>query len=551
MDIDDFLDIYVKNKQTIDKHLKKYYMYVKSEPNAYDELKTIVRHGRQCVQRGGYDASLLAGIGISTIGLSLSSLLMTIIVGVGLHIAFNKQKCSVFYPLVSHDKPISFSDLVYIFFPKELIYDDANEKHEIANIELNEVIKNVTEMSGSVDAGVINIIYWLDNLDMIISKIDPESTVGQVSMRTLQTILGSLATVAGVGIPLDTVVNLIFTIKDAIAFAIKLLNLLSYILKLLNKMCPSERNELTYYIYDILNINFKTGPIGVKCQYDYIKKQYVSHEKFNFMLCKMLSVIYSKFASFMSNAIASSIPYNFGVLSHTLYATLQSGTAKGAVLNMIINKTVKTYNKIPSNMKLILQLPNGIGDFIKCSFDPYMFKLIYDNLDDAIKKSVKSVSSFVPFGFNPVGFAINATFGMTQKMTNIASKAIIGSTPKDIIMSGILSLFGLSLAEVLSSPIPPYCSHLTTQKKKRTKQVIQSDTSETQPTERNKLSKTIIKYGSLLGFLIHKLLALSFLLLYVFKSCPIGTKLDEIYNEIMNKDCIEAEKTANDIGTQK
>lgn len=543
MEVDNFISIYNNNKKVIDKNLQKYYLYIKSDPDTYNQFKDIVRSGRKSLsQKGGYSTEILAGLGATTLGISSSSLIFTIIVGVGLYLVFSKKTCLPEYPLVSHDEPITFQKLLYVFLPPDFIPKDELEKppSKIMNKDLSKALENLMNVTDGVDDQVVRIISILDKLDSIISVIDPESTLGQVAMRTLQTALGAIATVAGVGIPLDIIVNLVFTIKDAIAFVIKILNLVSYIFKILKQICPAEREILMFYIYDILNINFETGPIGVKCQYEYIKQKYPTHETLDLILCKLFAVVYMKFTAFLSNAISTSIPYNFGLVSHAIYLILKSGAAKNAAFNIITKKTIKFYNKVPPFMKKTIQSPTGLGDMIRCTFDPYIFKLIHENLEGAIKRSIRKAG---PLGINPAGFAMVAAFNVAQGITNIASKAITGKTPKDMIMSGLLSLFGLSLDDVLASPMPSYCKGLIKQKKKLKDilfRTVPEDFDETVGTldmDRPQLFRILIKYGGLFGFLIHKLLAFSFLLLFVFKGCPIGTKLDKKYDDIMNKEC--------------
>lgn len=544
MEIDKFILIYNKNKNLIDKNIQKYYLYVRSDPDTYNQFKDIVRSGRKNLsQKGGYSTELLAGIGATTLGISSSSLLFTIIVGVGLYMVFSRKTCSPEYPLVSHDEPITFQKLLYIFLPPDFIPKDELEKppSKIMNKDLGKALENLMSTTDGANDQVVRVISILDKLDAVISVIDPESTFGQVGLRTLQTALGAIATIAGVGIPLDIIVNLIFTIKDAIAFVIKILNLISYIFKVLNQICPAEREVLMYYIYDILNINFETGPIGVKCQYDYIKQKYPTHEKLNLILCKLFAVVYMKFTSFLSNAISTSIPYNFGLVSHAIYLILKSGAAKNAAFSIITKKTMKFYNKVPPFMKKTIQSPTGLGNLIRCIFDPYIFKIIHENLEGAIRKGIRKAGKM---GLDPTrGIASVAIFNVALGVTNLASKIVTGKTPKDMIMMGLLSMFGLSLDDVLASPIPTYCKGLIKQKKKIKELLLRTipedfdETTGTLDMDRPQLFRVLIKYGGLFGFLIHKLLAFSFLLLFIFKGCPIGTKLDKKYDELMNKEC--------------
>jgi len=544
MNANDYIDVYNKNKTSIDKHKKKYYMYVKSNPYLFEQFKTITRNNRLLIQTGGLSTGAIAGISVGVIGASSSCLLLTIIISGALYWLYSGAGCKPDYPLVSHEKQIEFIDLLNLIIPINKIPESelSNEKQTINNSEIKNVMKDVFGSLDNVDTRVYQIMNVVDGLNKMISVIDPESKLGKTAIKTLQTALGALGTVITVGLPADMLVNLVFAIKSAIALVIKFLGVFSLAITIMKQLCPEEKEVFIYYVYDILNINFEDGPLGVKCQYDYIKKKYAPlTPKLNFLLCKLFSVVYLKFASFFGDAISMMIPYNFGLISHAIYVLLTTEKGKSMAMGSIIKRVIGYYNKIPTQMKKIIQSKTGFEDLIKCIYNPYMFKIIHDNFDKAIDKSVEKFLNQsmmgIPTGLIPSSASMKV-YKFGRKITNFASKTVTGHTPKDLLLIPIFSMFGVSLEDLSHIQQPPECiQFFGKQKNKNQNKNISEPTQETNATlqdDDKQIYKMFVKFSGLFGFFIHKLMALSFLLLYTTQECPIGDKLDKQYNNIIS-----------------
>lgn len=497
MNFDKIIQIYDNNKDKIDRKTCLYYNYVKSNPSLYHTFKRVCKKIKQ-----QYEINQQGGSVVVVGGITLASISMVSLIGVAAFLLYRmfKNKCATSYPMYPKDQDVTFKDLLYIFvtpelFPKSLTHD----KNTSVN-KFNPFMQFMQEI-GSYDKEIENMLLGLSVIEDAVNVIDPKSPIGKTLMKLVQTLVGATAAVATGGMGGDMIVGLIFTIKNAIAFLMRILSMVKYLMLFIPKLCSDEATDFLHYVYDILNINFSGGPIGVKCQYEYIKSQYPQQKTLQLLFCKVFSQLYMSFTEFFGTMIASFIPDNANLVGIAITTILQSNITKNVAINLIIKQILKYYNKIPPNLRIILENPDLMYALINCVFSMNSIQLIFDAMD-----------SLPMLAFNP---ALKISSKIAKKITK---KILLGKNAKQADQCKLENIIKSKThidATEDTQPLPPQ----------------KQPPSKTEDNYITTLMEIIKKYSKLIAFILNKLLALSFVILYVTKDCPMGTSLDEAVDE--------------------
>ena len=123
-----------------------------------------------------------------------------------------------------------------------------------------------------------------------------------------------------------------------------------------------ENNDATRFIYDIFNINFTSGPFGVKCWIQYILNEYGYNSPVYGYICNFFNRILDKLANFIGNAIGSMIPDSAGIPGLLIPIIINNLREKS--VRVVEKKLKKYYKKIPKRYKALIQNPKSFKQFL-------------------------------------------------------------------------------------------------------------------------------------------------------------------------------------------
>ena len=242
----------------------------------------------------------------------------------------HRKHCHPEYPLIDVDTTPTPEDLLLKILPKSFI----------------------SEYSGSDDI-LTNIYDKLKKIYIPFSFLN-EDTVGKKILVETGKILSSIgADIVTFGEGGDVIISLLFTIKNIIEVLMQVVKSLSELL---------DDADALRFIYDILNINFTEGPVGVKCWIKYILDEYGSDSESYDLICSFFDSILDKLAAFIGNTVGTMIPDSAGLPG--LLIPIIVAKARSGALKYVEKKVDHYYNKIPRRYHILIRNPKAFKKFL-------------------------------------------------------------------------------------------------------------------------------------------------------------------------------------------
>lgn len=392
-------DIYKKNK-CIKKSYPKYldeinknkilkYQYHKFK-NRIEKIffpNELNIQNKKVIQKGGLDSNFMY------LGLSSSSLLIFLMVGaflIYMYSAKNKKKCLPEYPLVNQNEIIDPINIISKISPR------------LGNQQTIDDLINLSQSFDSYRGYLMNIV-------------------------ELGLSAGAMIGTGGLGG--DIIVKVLFSIFDIIDF-------LNFIIETIYQI---NDPYLLVIFSDILNIDFRDGPHGVKCWVEYIMYVYGDNMQAINSLCTFYDKIRDKIANYIGKIIGSFIPnsprFIAGIIAQQI---IKIGQSK------LFRFVEKKYENINSSFKLYLQNPEHLTVLIQNILENMkIYTINFPEKFPFIIESIIKSSSNISARFNPNVF--------TRAAVNISSNLVGRIAGKSL--STVSRITGIKNIEQLGVPI--------------------------------------------------------------------------------------------------
>lgn len=277
----------------------------------------------------------------------------------------------------------------------------------------------------------------------VIQQIDfTNSNIANLLQKAIQTIGGTIATVLSMGGGGDMIVNSAFTIKHAITLLAKVITTIDEISKTM--MTDNEiDDDAIRLVMDLLNMDFKDGPNGIKCWVEQIIRKY-NTENSRLFVCELVRKVYPNMVAFISNLIGSSVPDIGIVVIHAVEKAMMTNFGKGMVMKGVIRNVRRQYNKIPQKFRKIIANPPLMSELIRKRLEPLLnylngeksnkktsksfFRLPHNVLADYAKSAVSTITSTVaetfisPDQFNKFIELVNVSVENSEYIAYIINK---------------------------------------------------------------------------------------------------------------------------------
>ncbi len=185
-------------------------------------------------------------------------------------------------------------------------------------------------------------------------KFNHKSTFNKLLGKTLKNLIVALKITAGTssvilseGSGADVIVAIVFAVIDSGSF-------LNDLKKSINDI--SHEGNVYMYLKDILDINFKNGPDGVRKQTKNILKKMVQNKDINeiIIINDLLKTIYESITVVFGDWISSFIPDSGSVIGVTISEMISSPNEK------TYYKLLYLYNMLPDKTKKLFENPDDI-----------------------------------------------------------------------------------------------------------------------------------------------------------------------------------------------
>lgn len=368
--------------------------------------------------------------------------------------------------------------------------------------------------SSVVGSGAYTSIVWIANA---LSRITPDSTGGKTIEMMIQSIVATLATIASLGAGGDMIVNLLFTIKKGIFFVATIIRTIDNIVGTMT--IPEEQLQETLnlgrdidgnsdqeivdvpaqidpnsklFIANLLSVDFRDGPKGVECWVKQIFKKYNNIDT-SLFVCEALRPIYPALASFIANIIGGMIPDVGVVVINSIQLAMSTKKGQNMGIKIILKLIRKFYKQIPKGVRKMLQ-------------DPILMDETITNLFTSLQDGLHDI-----FGHYEQERAKG------EAIVDAVEDAVAGQMESEIEQdgSGLFRVLSAPARKVISTTgtvgkyAVKYGSKMVGLDKVIAKQLVKFDA----------IVEIVIKYSKLLSYMISKLLAFSFTMLYVFQRC--------------------------------
>lgn len=322
----------------------------------------------------------------------------------------------------------------------------------------------------------------------IVKIFSPSTDLGRMLETAIQALVATGAAVLSLGMGGDMIVNAIFTVKKGVFFAIDIIQFIDYILGTMTIQVEEIRDQTEFqqemqkiqniqldpdairFIADLFNINFNDGPDGVKCWVDAIYKKY-EMEGTNIFLCQALMPLYFPLVDFITNFIGTSVPDVGIVVIETLKKTMRTNYGKKMGMNIIIKQLKRSYKKIPKRFRKMIENPEKFRDYIDSDLNYHR---------ETLRKVFGISEEDLVEGEMAGGIGIPLPPG-----TRLAKRMIEKSSGQIMRLTGINKLLIPQLRQI------------------------------------DQIFKFIIEHSEFFPYVLNKLLAIAFAIIYVFKRCPI------------------------------
>lgn len=356
------------------------------------------------------------------------------------------------------------------------LFSSCGKKHQIiTDVQQTSNIMEQLFPSSLVDGVAYKTIIMLSNQ---VSSLSPKSTFGMITEKVVQTTSATGAAVATYGAGGDIAVNFVFTIKDGLIFAAKIIQMIENLSRTLTERVITQSQEVKTVVSDdairfitnIVSIDFKEGIDGVECWVGDIMEHFKNTDARVFA-CDIFKQIYPELINFISNLMGTMIPNVGVVIKESILYVMKKDIGKNIMLNQIINQLKKQYKKIPKMFRRMLENP----------------ELLEKDLNDKYQSFQTEIHKMYP--------DVKAKHDEMQQ-------------------NGGIYIPGMSLVTSMAKKATQVIGNVTGLDKVLIDQLVKLDV----------IITTIEKNIRLVTYMIHKLLALTFSILFVLKSCSIQQK---------------------------
>jgi hypothetical protein len=320
----------------------------------------------------------------------------------------------------------------------------------------------------------------------IVKMFSPSTDMGKLLETGIQAVVATGAAVLSLGLGGDMIVNAVFTVKKGIFFAIDIIQFIDYVLgtitipvEQIGDQPEFEQNmqkiqniqldpDAIRFIADLFNINFNDGPNGVKCWVDAIFKKY-NMEGTNIFLCQALMPLYFPLVEFIANFIGTSIPDVGIVVIETLKKLMKTNFGKSMGMNIVIKQLKRSYRRIPKKFRKMIENPAKFKEFIdsELNYQRESLRKAFGIRQEDLMEEQQEGGIFMPPGAKFARKMIEKRSGQIMRLTSVNRLLI--------------------------------------------PQLKQID----------KLLSFIIEHSEFFPYVLNKLLAIAFAIIYVFKKCPV------------------------------
>lgn len=343
-----------------------------------------------------------------------------------------------------------------------------------------------------------NVVDTIQQINNTVMKLSTESNLWYYIEKIIQAgaSIGAAAGTAGAGG--DMAVSLIFTIRHGVDMASRVVNTVFRFRDIVfeeREEGMGVSTETVRFLGDLFNIDFRDGPDGVDCWVGQMFKQY-NMDNMNVVICQLLNEtrIYQKMTEFVGNFIGSMIPDAGFLVSSFIIKFMSSNFGKRSMMRTIIKMLKKKYKKIPKSVRLIIQDPNKLDAFVLDSYSNFRKAF---GITEKIKEPLVSEDQPPLPDENTEQIPAEQTLEQTLEQPTEGG-GLISMAMKRTKKMGKRALKVAGLVGRLTG----------------TNEMIISKMDQL-------MQQFIIPYSKIVAYTLHKMLALTFALLYIFEKCPL------------------------------
>ncbi len=435
-----------KNNPHIFNNYSRYMKHINSNPAMKREYSRLSSFINEMYNHSGLDSYQISGqvggqVGgqmeaVAIVGIGSSVSMSMMLLAVGSFLIYNylseeekpRRKCHPDYPLISKDEIIETSNIMSKLSPM---------------LSKPETLDEIKKLSSELDGYM------------------------QYLLNATELGLSAGAIVATEGMGGDIVVKLLFSVFDVIGF-------LNFLIETTEKM---EDPDLMRIFADILNIDFRDGPFGVKCWVNYIIEDYGRDNPIIQKICNFYDNIEEKFTEYVGKIVGGLIPD----VPRLVTAEISKEIVKYEK-HKIFHFLDQKYHKIDKKVRKLVQDPSKLDkvlDKILETMKDYIVNLpekLPIIVKEVIKKNAEVGALATPIPFAGIGSRI---IGEIAGETAAESLALVSK------------ITGLKNLEQLGVPVEGI----------------------------DKFFETLIQHSALISDGIHKSLAIMFSLVYILKYC--------------------------------
>jgi hypothetical protein len=337
-------------------------------------------------------------------------------------------------------------------------------------------IKDISQITNNffpsslIDGNAYKIIQSL--CDQVLTLV-PETNTGYITEKIVQITTATGMAVGTAGAGGDMAVNAVFTIKDGLIFSAKIIKVIDEIIKTVTEQGNNGETTISddaiKFMYNFVSINFNDGIDGVKCHVQQLMK-YMKSEKSKVFVCELMQKVYPEMVNFISNLMGTMIPDVGVVVKETILYVMKKEYGKNMLIKQII-KTLKTqYNKVPKKFRNMLENPDQLEKFMLDMFQ-------------GLQEFLNEIMAYIPEK------SMDQKGGIFIPFSSLTTK-VVGKVAKGL-SSTVLNITGLD--------------------KVLLEKLVGLDNAVSQ----------MIKNIKIVAYMINKMLALSFAMLYILLECPL------------------------------
>lgn len=304
-----------------------------------------------------------------------------------------------------------------------------------------------------------------------VSSLSPKTTTGYLTEKIVQASSATGAAVATYGAGGDMAVNSVFTIKDGLIFAAKLIKMINDLSKTLLEKKQDRTSVVSKdaikFITNLISIDFKGSINGVECWVNDIMK-YFKNTQARVFICEILQQLYPELTNFIANLMGTMIPNVGVVVKESILYIMKKNIGKNIMLNSVIKNLKGQYKKIPKSFRKMLENP----------------ELLEKNMLDTYKSFQNEIYKLFPD---------------------------VKRQHDDTVQSGGLFIPGRSLITKTAKKATKFVGSVTGLDRVIIDQLVSID----------KFMISFVGNIKLITFMLHKMLAMTFAILFVLKSCHV------------------------------